>query len=95
MANAPVVAANSSPLGATGCMQYHHVPSPAPSGKAAILSPELVEAILQGRQPVALTATRLTEQVHGYPPMVIVLLTRAAVLLTPVPDAAGSRRRLS
>ena len=24
-------------------------------------SPELVEAILQGRQPVALTATRLTE----------------------------------
>ena len=27
----------------------------------AFLSPELVEAILQGRQPVALTATRLTE----------------------------------
>ena len=27
----------------------------------ALLSPELVEAILQGRQPVALTATRLTE----------------------------------
>jgi len=25
------------------------------------LSPELVEAILQGRQPIALTATRLTE----------------------------------
>ena len=25
------------------------------------LSPELIEAILQGRQPVALTATRLTE----------------------------------
>jgi site-specific DNA recombinase len=25
------------------------------------LSPELVEAILQGRQPVELTATRLTE----------------------------------
>src|SRR5205823_2190401 len=27
----------------------------------AFLSPELIEAILQGRQPVALTATRLTE----------------------------------
>src|SRR5262249_6118934 len=27
----------------------------------AFLSPELVDAILQGRQPVALTATRLTE----------------------------------
>jgi ParB-like chromosome segregation protein Spo0J len=27
----------------------------------AFLSPELVEAILQGRQPVELTATRLTE----------------------------------
>src|SRR5207302_2088148 len=27
----------------------------------AFLSPQLVEAILQGRQPVALTATRLTE----------------------------------
>ena len=27
----------------------------------AFLSPELVEAILQGRQPVKLTATRLTE----------------------------------
>jgi hypothetical protein len=27
----------------------------------AFLSPELVEAILQGRHPVALTATRLTE----------------------------------
>ena len=27
----------------------------------AFLSPELVEAISQGRQPVALTATRLTE----------------------------------
>ena len=27
----------------------------------AFLSPELVEAILQGRQSVALTATRLTE----------------------------------
>jgi hypothetical protein len=27
----------------------------------AFLSPELVEAILQGRQPFALTATRLTE----------------------------------
>ena len=27
----------------------------------AFLSPELFEAILQGRQPVALTATRLTE----------------------------------
>jgi hypothetical protein len=27
----------------------------------AFLSPELVEAILQGRQPLALTATRLTE----------------------------------
>jgi hypothetical protein len=27
----------------------------------AFLSPELVEAILQGRQPVQLTATRLTE----------------------------------
>ena len=25
------------------------------------MSPELIEAILQGRQPVALTATRLTE----------------------------------
>ncbi|MGA7261498.1 MAG: hypothetical protein WA709_32100 [Stellaceae bacterium] len=28
----------------------------------AFLSPQLVEAILQGRQPVALTATRLTER---------------------------------
>src|SRR5712672_2858034 len=28
----------------------------------AFLSPELIEAILQGRQPVALTATRLTER---------------------------------
>ena len=27
----------------------------------AFLSPELVEAILQGRQPIELTATRLTE----------------------------------
>ena len=27
----------------------------------AFLSPQLIEAILQGRQPVALTATRLTE----------------------------------
>ena len=27
----------------------------------AYLSPELVEAILQGRQPLELTATRLTE----------------------------------
>ena len=27
----------------------------------AFLSPDLVEAILQGRQPVELTATRLTE----------------------------------
>ena len=27
----------------------------------AFLSPHLVEAILQGRQPIALTATRLTE----------------------------------
>jgi hypothetical protein len=27
----------------------------------AFLSPELVDAILQGRQPVELTATRLTE----------------------------------
>jgi hypothetical protein len=27
----------------------------------AFLSPELLEASLQGRQPVALTATRLTE----------------------------------
>jgi hypothetical protein len=27
----------------------------------ACLSPEMVEAILQGRQPVALTATRVTE----------------------------------
>jgi hypothetical protein len=27
----------------------------------AFLSPQLVDAILQGRQPVALTATRLTE----------------------------------
>jgi len=27
----------------------------------AFLSPQLVEAILQGRQPIALTATRLTE----------------------------------
>ncbi len=27
----------------------------------AFLSPELVEAVLQGRQPVHLTATRLTE----------------------------------
>jgi len=27
----------------------------------AFLSPEIVEAILQGRQPVELTATRLTE----------------------------------
>ena len=27
----------------------------------AFLSPELVEAIVQGRQPVELTATRLTE----------------------------------
>jgi len=27
----------------------------------AFLSPELVEAVLQGRQPVELTATRLTE----------------------------------
>ena len=27
----------------------------------AFLSPELIEAILQGRQPVALTATRLTK----------------------------------
>ena len=27
----------------------------------AFLSPELVEAILQGRQPVELTATRLTD----------------------------------
>ena len=27
----------------------------------AFLSPQLVEAILQGRQPVELTATRLTE----------------------------------
>ena len=27
----------------------------------AFLSPELVQAILQGRQPVALTATRLAE----------------------------------
>ena len=29
----------------------------------AFLSPELVEAILQGRQPVELTATRLTESI--------------------------------
>jgi site-specific DNA recombinase len=27
----------------------------------AFLSPQLVEAILQGRQPIELTATRLTE----------------------------------
>jgi len=27
----------------------------------AFLSPELVDAILQGRQPIALTATRMTE----------------------------------
>jgi site-specific DNA recombinase len=27
----------------------------------AFLSPQLVEAIVQGRQPIALTATRLTE----------------------------------
>ena len=35
-ANAPMVVANSSALGATGYMPYHHVPSPTPSGKAAI-----------------------------------------------------------
>ena len=35
-ANAPVVVVNSAALGATGYMPYHHVPSPTPSGKAAI-----------------------------------------------------------
>jgi len=35
-ANAPVVVANSAALGAAGYMPYHHVPSPTPSGKAAI-----------------------------------------------------------
>jgi hypothetical protein len=33
----------------------------APQQQHAFLSPELVEAILQGQQPVELTATRLTE----------------------------------
>jgi hypothetical protein len=36
-----------------------HRPSPKPVEDAA--GPQLVEAILQGRQPIALTATRLTE----------------------------------
>jgi len=32
-----------------------------PGNRLAFLSPELVEVMLQGRQPVELTATRLTE----------------------------------
>ena len=44
----------------TGISQPHRAFRQSADAKLTV-PPELIEAILQGRQPVALTATRLTE----------------------------------